>query len=72
MINQVQLGFRTNAVFTHTMKDVYSALEYKLAQSQKQNINVRSSVTLDSYDPNNKSLETLQNALEQDVSLTEL
>ena len=54
------------------MKDIYSALEYKLAQAKKKRINVNSSVTLDSIDQNDQSLERLKKSLQDDMSLTEL
>ena len=32
IVNEVHNGFRGSVLFEHTMKDIYSALEYKLAQ----------------------------------------
>ena len=46
MVTEVQQGFKSNAVFEHTMKDIYNALEFKLAQAKKKRLNVQSSVTL--------------------------
>ena len=54
------------------MKDIYGALEYKLARAKKKGTKLNSSVTLDSIDQNDQSLERLKKSLQDDMSLTEL
>ena len=44
-------------LFTHTMKDIYNALEYKLSQADKKKLKAQSSLSLKSVDKGENNLE---------------
>lgn len=73
MVTEVQQGFKSNPLFEHTMKDIYNALEFKLAQARKNRLNVQSSITIaEDYNYQNEPGSGLELILQDEMSLNEL
>ena len=66
-VNEVHQGFRTSALFQHTMKDIYNALEYKLTNLKYKQQNAVSQISQQFSSISLVSADTKDEKLEKDI-----